>query len=554
MSRTSMMAQWLRVARLAARCEQTGESAQEAIEREALRDAGRRRFTQGAAAAAVVAAAGVGAPMAWAGRARIQRAIASVGGSRPNVAIVGAGMAGLSCGFELARNQVGFKVYEASDRVGGRAHTLRGVFPGQVAELGAEFINSSHNAMMGYARMFGLKLEEVSRLPGASYYHFGGRSWSEAQVVEEYRAFTQSIREDLGELGSPTADQHTEADGLFDFMSLDDYLTLNGAGDLLKRTIGAAYAAEYGAHSDQLSAISFMRFAYGDQRGKFAEVGTAGTNYHVVDGVDRIATELAARLPAGSVQTGHRLVAVYKRPDGKIRLVFNAGGRTVQSDYDAVVLTLPFTALRDVHLDASLELPAWKRFAINTATMGDNAKTMIGFRYPYWYVDHNASGTGYADRANLQATWETNPGKSSERQAILTHHAGGEMARRMDPVHVQSQAGAILSDLEAVMPGAHAAAMRTPSGDLLAVTSNWSANPLSRGSYANPRPGYFTTTAHNEAKPIGNLMFAGEHTSSFYEWQGFMEGAALSGFRAASEVVSQMRTRTSPLQALGALF
>ena len=50
-----------------------------------------------------------------------------------------------------------------------------------------------------------------------------------------------------------------------------------------------------------------------------------------------------------------------------------------------------------------------------------------------------------------------------------------------------------------------------------------------------------TTIADNEAKPVGNLYFAGEHTSSFYEWQGFMEGAALSGVRAAGEVYAALR-------------
>ena len=41
-----------------------------------------------------------------------------------------------------------------------------------------------------------------------------------------------------------------------------------------------------------------------------------------------------------------------------------------------------------------------------------------------------------------------------------------------------------------------------------------------------------------EGKAIGNLLFGGEHTSSFYEWQGFMEGAALSGLRTAGEVLA----------------
>jgi hypothetical protein len=41
-----------------------------------------------------------------------------------------------------------------------------------------------------------------------------------------------------------------------------------------------------------------------------------------------------------------------------------------------------------------------------------------------------------------------------------------------------------------------------------------------------------------EGTPAGNLFFAGEHTNSFYEWQGFMEGAALSGIQAPQEILT----------------
>jgi Flavin containing amine oxidoreductase len=40
---------------------------------------------------------------------------------------------------------------------------------------------------------------------------------------------------------------------------------------------------------------------------------------------------------------------------------------------------------------------------------------------------------------------------------------------------------------------------------------------------------------------VGNLFFAGEHTGSFYEQQGFMEGAVQSGQRAAGEVYRLLR-------------
>ena len=53
----------------------------------------------------------------------------------------------------------------------------------------------------------------------------------------------------------------------------------------------------------------------------------------------------------------------------------------MQSDHDAVVLTLPFSVLRDVKLDPSLGLPAWKRYAINNAAMGDSSKLMVGFNH-----------------------------------------------------------------------------------------------------------------------------------------------------------------------------
>ncbi|MBD2329037.1 FAD-dependent oxidoreductase [Alkalinema sp. FACHB-956] len=44
-----------------------------------------------------------------------------------------------------------------------------------------------------------------------------------------------------------------------------------------------------------------------------------------------------------------------------------------------------------------------------------------------------------------------------------------------------------------------------------------------------------------------NLLFAGEHTNSFYEWQGFLEGAALSGLAAARHIlVSGRLPGTSP--------
>jgi monoamine oxidase len=88
-----------------------------------------------------------------------------------------------------------------------------------------------------------------------------------------------------------------------------------------------------------------------------------------------------------------------------------------------------------------------------------------------------------------------------------------------------------------VYPGALATATRDARGNFLVHLEHWPSNPLTKGAYTCNQPGYFTTIADNEQKPVGNLFFAGEHTSSFYEAQGFMEGGVVSGLRAAAEVL-----------------
>jgi monoamine oxidase len=106
---------------------------------------------------------------------------------------------------------------------------------------------------------------------------------------------------------------------------------------------------------------------------------------------------------------------------------------------------------------------------------------------------------------------------------------------------VQTEAHLFLKDLEKVYPGAIAQATRDRAGDLLLHLENWTANPLAQGSYSCYKPGQFTTICGNEGKPVDNLFFAGEHTNSFYEWQGYMEGAALSGIKAASDILQHLK-------------
>jgi monoamine oxidase len=164
---------------------------------------------------------------------------------------------------------------------------------------------------------------------------------------------------------------------------------------------------------------------------------------------------------------------------------------------------------------------------------------MVGFDGPMWRA-LGSDGQSFSDLANHQNTWETNPSRATTAHAVLTDYSGGDRGARLDPRRVQTEATRFLGDLDEVYPGALAAATRDARGRFVAHLEHWLSNPLTKGSYTCNQPGYFTTIADNEQKPVGNLIFAGEHTSSFYESQGFMEGGVTSGLRAAAEVLQAL--------------
>ncbi len=517
------LARYFRIARDA---DATGISSEEALEitRDHERAAlSRRTFLGGVAAASAFAVSG--------------RAFAAPRPPAIDVGIVGAGLAGLQCAYDLGRAGLSPSLYEAGMRVGGRQWSLRGTFPGQVAERGGELIDNLHKTMLGWVNTLGLTREDVNKVAGEVVYHFDGQRVPEATVVDEYRAFVAAMHVDLrASSGAPTADVFNAADRQLDLTSLADYLTSRGCGRYARKAIEEAYVAEYGRDLSEQSCLGFLLFIHADRRSRFTPFGVfSDERFHVVEGNDRIATGIAARLPR-QPELGMRLEAARKTPAGRIELSFRTGNRSVVRTHDRVVFALPFSVLRTVQLDASLGLPAWKRTAIDGLGYGDNAKMMVGFDGPVW-AETGGSGASYSDLPNHQATWETNPSLATTQHAVITDYSGGTRGKNLNPAQVQTEAGNFVTDLDKVFPGAAAAASKV-NGKYVAHLEHWPSNPLARGSYTCYRPGEFTTIAGNEGKAVGNLHFAGEHANSFYEWQGFMEGALLSGIAVAAEVLT----------------
>ena len=512
--------------RVAAHCERSGEPADSALQR--LREAApsRRRVLQAAAGAGLAAAL----PL---------RAAPGAGGA--DVAVVGAGFAGLYAATVLAGKGARPTVFDAGDRVGGRVWTLRGVFPGQVAERGAELIDTTHSTLRGLAGAYGLTLESyaANKLPGDEAFYFSGRHWTEAQVVEEFRAFVPALKDDLSKLsGGPTATASNETDRRLDLTPLSDYLTQRGAGPLIRAVLDVAYTIEFGREISRQSSLALLYFIATNRRQAFTPFGVfSDERFHIVEGNDAVATRMASGLP-GPVRLGHRLLRVARQADGRVLLSLSTGSKTLDSVHDAVVLALPAPLMREVEFAASAALPTANRFAIDQFDYGTNSKMMIGFNGRPWYERSNSNGASYSDLANHQSTWETNPSLAQAyARGVLTDYSGGERGARLDPARLQGEAELFLGDLDRVYPGSAVLARRDGRGRVQAHLENWSKLPLFKGAYSNNQPGYFTTIEGLYARPAGNIFFAGEHTDSFYSYQGFMEGALLSGARAADEVL-----------------
>lgn len=457
------------------------------------------------------------------------------GGPAPAVAVVGAGLAGLTCAYRLRQAGLAATVYEANTRLGGRCWTRRGDFAdAQLAEQGGEFIDQGHTTIRQLAQELGLDLDNLltaSPNGTGAFFHFDGAPYPETQVIDDLKRIWQKLHRDLSEAGYPTLYyQSTERGRQLDRMSILDWIeetVPGGTGSRLGQLLDVAYTIEYGAESGDQSALNLLYLLGYSGQGQLRIFGPSNEKYRVRGGNDQIVQRLAAALP-GQVQAGASLSRVALNPDGRFTLGLGTRSVTV----DKVVLALPFSILRTAVDCRRAGFSPLKQLAIAEQGMGANAKLHVQFTNRHWEA-LGGNGDSYAD-TGYQATWDVSRAQPG-RSGILVDYTGGHVALSFRSGTVAGRTRQFLSQIEPVYPGL------TAQGNGRATLDYWPGNPFSRGSYSYWRVGQYTRFAGVEREQSGNCHFAGEHTS--VDAQGYLEGAVESGERAAREVLDDLGYR-----------
>lgn len=465
----------------------------------------------------------------------IAKAKAARAAKAPRVAVVGAGLAGLSAAYRLKQAGIHAQVYEASNRVGGRCWTGRNDFnDGQMYEHGGELINSSHTALLNLIGELDLQLDDLWAYEEGDFrIVLDGSICSFDMLAKAFMDIRPQLLKDRRDAGDVTLyNQYTPRGYALDQMSIVEWINAyvpGGMSSKFGKAVELAYTASVGLESTEVSSLLMVYAMSTATENNFSPFGSDGDErYRVRGGNDLIPQRLAGHLD-GQITMSSPLEAVIQDSDGTYTLHFSGRTSGVQADY--VILALPVATLRDVDLSRS-GFRALKQEAIAEMGVSTNSKLALQFTDRHW-VSHSSSGS-FVSNGGYQNTWDATRAQAGQ-SGILVNFTGGSIGQQFGTGSEHDQTARFLQLMEHDLPGL------TEKWNGSAVLDYWPGERWAKGSYSCYKVGQYTKFRGVLGEPEGNCFFAGEHTS--LQYQQFFNGAVETGERAAKEVLGKLGQR-----------
>ncbi|SOC89644.1 monoamine oxidase [Curtobacterium sp. 314Chir4.1] len=444
-----------------------------------------------------------------------------------DVVIVGAGLAGLSAADRLTHDGYEVLVLEGRDRVGGRIHTTS--VAGVPVDAGATWVAPDHTAVHELIdRLGGRTVPQFH--DGKGLISFRGRRRAESAlalapwVVLDLTRIMGALQKIVDQL--PTEDAHTHPRAAeYDALSLGAWLTRKRALQDTRKFIDMISKVHWGAPAGDISLFNALRY-----------IKTLGGLEHMMaveggDQQDRIFGTVHALVARFADTLSPRVIVnapVHRVTTHGDTVTVDAEGVTVDARY-VIVATAP-THRAAITFEPAL--PEQHRGLSRTWRLGALSKAFVAYDRPFWR-DRGLSGEGVSDDDTVFLTFDVSPG--ADGPGILMVFCD---PRGFDAYDRDERSKRVLAHLVHLY-GAEALRL------IDYQDFSWGNDTFAPGG-PNPAvaPKAWTTFGRFLREPVGRVHWAGTETAD--ETSGTMNGAILSGHRAATEVAQLLAATTQP--------